>query len=327
MIKQIHIKNFQSHRNTILDFAPGINGIIGESQSGKTAILRAIKLITTFRPLGFRFHSHFSKTSRTSVSMTLGEGDKISLVKKKNSILFSTDDINWRKPGVQVPDVIKEKLNMDDINTQEQSEPPFLISSSPAEIARAFSQITGTEQLGEWIKNINKKAGEIKTKRRLLQGEVDRIEYKTKELVGLEDIDRLLTRGERIEKKIIDLRKEYSRIDGILAEIVDLQASITQKEEWIENKEILAEIEMGQLAIQELQNEMGAIKEAKQIETHLSEREIELEGLVKIYIKQLKKEKKCPTCFSLLTPKSIRKVKDEINIIIRHPHHNEDFHR
>ena len=41
----IEIVNFQSHANTKLNFDEGVNVIIGPSDSGKTAVIRAMKWI------------------------------------------------------------------------------------------------------------------------------------------------------------------------------------------------------------------------------------------------------------------------------------------
>lgn len=41
-IKSIIIKNFQSHANTELELCDGVNVILGNSDVGKTAILRAL---------------------------------------------------------------------------------------------------------------------------------------------------------------------------------------------------------------------------------------------------------------------------------------------
>jgi len=45
MLKKISIQNFQSHKKTELDLVDGINVIYGLSQSGKSAILRALNWI------------------------------------------------------------------------------------------------------------------------------------------------------------------------------------------------------------------------------------------------------------------------------------------
>ena len=53
MIKKISIKNIQSYRETELELSKGINAIVGSSNNGKTAILRALPLrMTTALQLG-----------------------------------------------------------------------------------------------------------------------------------------------------------------------------------------------------------------------------------------------------------------------------------
>ena len=43
MIRKIDVTNFQSHRNTVLELDPGVNVIVGMSDSGKSGFIRATK--------------------------------------------------------------------------------------------------------------------------------------------------------------------------------------------------------------------------------------------------------------------------------------------
>ena len=52
MITKISIKNIQSHKNSTLELSPGINAIVGSSNNGKSAILRAFYWARYNRPLG-----------------------------------------------------------------------------------------------------------------------------------------------------------------------------------------------------------------------------------------------------------------------------------
>ena len=52
MIHSIKIQNIQSHKDTQLEFNPGINAIVGSSNNGKSAILRALYWVVYNRPLG-----------------------------------------------------------------------------------------------------------------------------------------------------------------------------------------------------------------------------------------------------------------------------------
>ena len=43
MIEAVEIINFQPHENTVLEFAPGVNVIKGQSRSGKSSIIRSLE--------------------------------------------------------------------------------------------------------------------------------------------------------------------------------------------------------------------------------------------------------------------------------------------
>ena len=80
MIKNLHIKNFQSHEDTFLEFHPSVNIIIGSSDSVKTAIIRALRKVVWNRPSGDSLRSHWGGESRIELS---GEDWKIIWSKDK----------------------------------------------------------------------------------------------------------------------------------------------------------------------------------------------------------------------------------------------------
>ena len=57
MFKGLEIENFESHKDTQIDFDNGVNAIIGTSDSGKSSIRRAIEWAIHNRPQGFGFKS------------------------------------------------------------------------------------------------------------------------------------------------------------------------------------------------------------------------------------------------------------------------------
>ena len=55
MISRVCLQNFQSHEESELELSPGINVIVGSSNSGKSAIVRAMEGVRTNRPWGTSF--------------------------------------------------------------------------------------------------------------------------------------------------------------------------------------------------------------------------------------------------------------------------------
>ena len=100
MIKKIKIENFQSHRDTELEFSKGVNVITGLSNSGKTAIIRAFQLLKNNRPLGFRYNR---TKNPTKIEFEDFDGNKAKLTKTKKEAIYKTNTIELKKIGSDVP--------------------------------------------------------------------------------------------------------------------------------------------------------------------------------------------------------------------------------
>lgn len=79
MIKQLNIQNFQSHVDTTLEFSDGCNIIVGNSDSGKTAIIRALRWLVFHKPTGDEMRSHWG--GKTKVELFI---DDAHVVKSKD---------------------------------------------------------------------------------------------------------------------------------------------------------------------------------------------------------------------------------------------------
>ena len=72
-IKRVIIEDFQSHRYTELELAPGFNVIVGPSDQGKTAILRAIRWVIYNDRRGTDFIRVGASKARVTLVMTVTE--------------------------------------------------------------------------------------------------------------------------------------------------------------------------------------------------------------------------------------------------------------
>ena len=86
MIKKLHIRNFQSHKDSRLIFSDGVNVIVGNSDSGKSAILRALNWVITNRPSGDSYISNWG--GPTYVIVETEEGTVIRERGKRIAILL-----------------------------------------------------------------------------------------------------------------------------------------------------------------------------------------------------------------------------------------------
>ena len=127
MIQELSIQNFQSHKNTRLLFDPGVNVIVGTTDSGKTAILRGLRLAINNKPSGQAYCSRWMGKGDTSkVVVTTMEGDVITRQEKPDK-LYKLNETEFKAFGTEVPEEIKNVLNLGEVNDQAQMNMPFLI--------------------------------------------------------------------------------------------------------------------------------------------------------------------------------------------------------
>ena len=134
MIKEVSIQNFQSHKDTHLEFHPGVNIIVGTSDSGKSAIIRTIRWVLQNKPLGDSFRSMWG--GETKVTLTLPEG-QITRSKDKSDkyTIEGPPKLELEAFRTSVPEEVLNMLNINSVNLQFQHDPPFLISSTSGEVA------------------------------------------------------------------------------------------------------------------------------------------------------------------------------------------------
>lgn len=222
MIKKLEIKNFQSHKDSSFDFVPGINIIIGSSDSGKSAALRALNWAVNNKPSGDDFRSSWGGDS--CVDITLDNLDVISREKGKGNIYVVSSD-KGKKPqefkafGNDVPEPIKKLLNFEEINFQFQLDSPFLLSSTAGEVAKYLNQVVNLERIDSSLYSIEKSRREILKKTAFLE---NALEDKKKQLTKYDYLENMESKIEAIEnkwKEIDLLTEKYNEISTALGNI------------------------------------------------------------------------------------------------------------
>lgn len=171
MISRLSIKHFQSHKNTVLDFSPGVNVLIGQSDCGKTAILRALQWVLTNKPAGTSFISNFAG-DKAEASVTLEcDGHCIIRARNKGSVNFySVDGTLLKAFGAgEPPEEVRDIAKMFPINISYQLDAPFLLSGSAGEVARYFNQISGLDKIDTALSNVASQLSAHKRDKQLVE--------------------------------------------------------------------------------------------------------------------------------------------------------------
>jgi DNA repair protein SbcC/Rad50 len=212
MIQELHIKNFQSHKDSKLEFSPGVNVIIGDSDSGKSAIIRALQWVTFNKPSGDAFRSTWGGDTMVTVrtadgSVTRRKGDH------ENSYKLELEMPSvFTGFGQDIPEPIKKFLNLDEVNLQKQLDAPFLLSDTPGQIAAYFNRIAGIDIIDKSIKNCQKEIRETSSSIKYVREDLKQKKNQLLQFDYLESIESDLVELEQLEKVKRNLVKEKVEI-------------------------------------------------------------------------------------------------------------------
>lgn len=211
MIRKIEIFNYQSHEQTELELHNNVNSIIGNSNQGKTAILRALLWALTNRPIGNFFISHWA--DECSVKLITNKG----IVERKRNNKFNGYIINNKKKlkaiKTDVPDEIKHILNIDNVNIQKQLDSPFLLSSSSGEVAKFFNKTIKLDLIDKVLYITNRKEREVRTNLIEKKDLLLEIDNELKNFNWIHKAEQLVNRLKKIEEKINNKQKEYKQLN------------------------------------------------------------------------------------------------------------------
>ena len=158
MIDLIVISNFQSHSRTIMRLDPGVNVIVGASDSGKSTILRALLWCVTNRPTGDSVHSWYG--DRTRVDVTTSDGHKVSRIKGKSN-KYIVDGHELEAFGHNVPQEVSNVLNISELNISRQLDGPFFLSLSPGDVAKQLNKVANLSDIDKTMTFLNSHSRQV----------------------------------------------------------------------------------------------------------------------------------------------------------------------
>ena len=228
-ISTIIIKNFQSHRHTVLNLDEHVNVILGSSDVGKTAILRALGWVFFNEPQGTAF-IRAGETS-TSVELIYSDGYSVKRIRNKKFNGYHINHPDFGEPkklsgfGSSVPEEIREitgvrKFEIADkiespITYQTQLEGAFLLSESSIKKAKAIGAISNVNIIDRAIQIANS---------------------------NIKDFRKNINTSEEALKNSEEQIKEYDNLDERkqnLEKVKDLYSELIQKNKMNENLSVL----------------------------------------------------------------------------------------
>jgi len=218
MIQTLQLKYFQAHKNSLLEFHPGINAICGQSDQGKSSVIRAIRLVAENRPSGDSYRSHFNLGKDTEVIMTMKEGTATRIKgDKKNSYLVGTEE--YKAMGQKVPEEVTQLLNLRPVNTQYQMDSPFLVSLHSSKLSQYLNEEVHLDVIDRAISNIRKKILKNTSQLAIIEENQKTLKESLDKFKNLESIEGRVFAAENLTRSVKELKTKHSNLGSFLENI------------------------------------------------------------------------------------------------------------
>lgn len=264
MIQELRLKAFQAHSTLKLQFDPGVNAIVGETDSGKSAVFRAIRwLVEHSSPTGYLKHGE--KELRVGIKT---EDGTVIRFKTPKAYGYSVNGQEFLACASKQPPEVSEVTGLSEINLQGQHDPPFLLTLTPGEFARALNRVVDLSSIDIATSDIKQSAAKEKTVLEHLKTKHDTLEARFSEIAWIpeavshfETIDSEITRLEALESSNTELEEA---INSFRNTDIDFKAASTLVDAISSHLDRCAEIRknMRETAIAEVKSAISGYRDS-----------------------------------------------------------------
>ena len=249
MLQRLQLRNFQCHDDLRIVLDPQVTTIVGPSDVGKSAVLRALCWIAENKPSGDAFVRNGE--SLCSVSLWLDER-KVVRRKGKATNEMLLDGQVFRAFGADVPEPIADLFNVGDVNFQAQHDSPFWFSLTAGQVSRELNGVINLDVIDRTLAGV---ASALRKARAVEEVCRDRLEETQKQIEELDWVPGMVEEHDVLE----DLENVVLKMDAL---ILSLQTVAEEGREC--EKRASAEIpDMGEL--EDLRSEVIGLTEEETV--------------------------------------------------------------
>lgn len=235
MIRFVDIQNFQSHENTRLEFVDGVNVLVGLSDAGKSAVLRAMRWVCQGRPIGeATVRSHWGGETSVVIGFDDGNVERVRGGKKDRSNAYLIDDgkkkLALKASGKSVPSEVLNLADIPSISWQHQLDRPFLIgeSISAGEVARILNEVASLDLIDQSLAFMDSKMRENKKEITSLKSREEALLEEREQFSDTDAATKAVEKLSRLDREIAALSDDADALEALIESVAELEERLEE---------------------------------------------------------------------------------------------------
>lgn len=159
-IRAIELTNIQKHKHVTLSLSD-INVLIGETESGKTSILRGLLWNMLNNTSGEKLLNNDG--AKTCSSTVVCGNDTITRYWSKSENYYTLNDKKFSAIRTSVPKEISEIYGIDTVNVQRRRDVPFMVYYKDTECAKQFGDMLDVSEIDRTVSASNSRVKDLKS--------------------------------------------------------------------------------------------------------------------------------------------------------------------
>lgn len=224
---KLTIENFQSHENTVIELSPGVTVLVGESDRGKSAVIRALRWLFTGEPKGAGFVR--AGETRCKVRLDYDTGDYVERIKLPRDNVYFCNDSAYRGFGntppleiQEITGVAKSEVAGEPLcaNIAGQHDPPFLLGMPGTAKAQIIGTLGGADVFDAALRGTMTDAARARRDAARLEEEIGALNIEIAGLAWVEELRAAINEAASAMEQVAQDTTRRDRIAALHTELV-----------------------------------------------------------------------------------------------------------
>jgi len=256
MITKLTIENFQSHKRTEIEFSPGVTVLVGESDVGKSAVVRVLRWLFLNEPRGAGFMRQGA--AHCKASLLYGNGTVVERFRNRERNLYAVTSPDGTREifegfGTDVPEEVLSvtgvrKLSVGDVsfapNIAGQLEAPFLLSEPGSTAALLLGTLSKADVFDAALKDALADSARLRREARSLEADVAMLEQELEDYADLPRWEEAVRESSRLLEETRAAHEKKASLERLFSERAEVKAALEKCARLVEAGEHLESAEI-----------------------------------------------------------------------------------